>query len=313
MSGVEFSDEMILEIKRKRELADLDDHYVREKIERILQQNKKMRTKAANANSFKEFARSKEFAELKKLVRAELRAVYGVFDLDEKKRRKELLLKLRDNKDTGDNKINDGLIRELLVLHQSSKERIDHYDAIYKKIFSITGRPKSVLDLGCGANPYSYPYLGCAPVYVAMDLPSDDLKDLVAFFRMEGIDGEAMAVDLVKDYGKLGSLLGENPVDVIFLFKVLDSLEAVKRNISGKIIDALRARWIVVSFPLVSIGGGKAIRNERRAWFEKLLARKGLAYETFSVVNETFYVIRDARSLSERKSDKEGAFPHRHE
>jgi len=284
--------EIILAIKEKRELEDLDTGYIKEKIEKITKQNKKIRSKLEHANSFKEFSRSGEFAELKKLVRAELRKVYGVFDLDEKKQRKELLEKLKKEKSNTKNNDEKKIIRELLLLHQSSKERIDYYDEIYKKIFSITDTPASILDLGCGANPYAYAYLGCTPVYVAMDLPSDDLKDIAAFFKIEGIDGEAMAVDLVKDYEKLGELLKQNPVDMIFLFKVLDSLETVKRNISGKLLDNLHARWIVVSFPLISLGGGKAIRSERRAWFEKLLARRDLHYETFSVPNEIFYVIR---------------------
>lgn len=296
--------EIVKEVKKKRELEDLDTHYVLEKVEKIVKQNKKIRVKIRNANSFQEFARSAEFDELKKRVRAELRAVYGVFDLDEKKKRTALIKRIGTNKTTSthhaDKKERKETIRQLLLLHTSSKERLEYYDEIYTKIFSITGTPTSILDLGCGANPYSYSMLGCRPLYIAMDLPSDDLKDLAEFFRIEKINGKVMAIDLVKDYEKIGVLLEQNPIDVIFLFKLLDSVETVKRNISWKLLDALHARWLVVSFPTISIGGGKAIRSERRAWFEKLLARRQLPYETFSVPNEIFYVIRkkDSEKIS---------------
>ena len=63
-------EEIILEIKKKRELSSLDDNFVKQKIEKILQQDKRIREKVEGANSFKELSRSKEFTELKKLVRA---------------------------------------------------------------------------------------------------------------------------------------------------------------------------------------------------------------------------------------------------
>ena len=265
----------------------MDDNFVKQKIEKILQQDKRIREKVEGANSFKELSRSKEFTELKKLVRAELRAVYGVFDLDEKRERRELLGRLRENPGSAD------VILRLLLLHQSSKERAQRYLEVYRRIFAVTGTPDAVLDLGCGANPYSYPFLRCRPRYVAADLPSDALDDIAEFFHIEGITGKAVGIDLVKEYEKLGLLLKENNIDIVFLFKVLDSLESVKRNISGKVIDALAgAKWVVVSFPTISLGGRKRIGEERRAWFEKLLARRKLSYEKFGVGDEVFYVVR---------------------
>jgi 16S rRNA (guanine(1405)-N(7))-methyltransferase len=279
-------DEIITAIKRKRELSSLDADFVRQKILKVLEQDRNIREKIETSNSFKELSRSAEFAELKKLVRAELRTVYGVFDLDEKRERKELLARLKEKPGNAD------VILKLLLLHQSSKERAPRYLEVYKRIFSITGIPATILDLGCGANPYSYTFLRCKPRYIAVDIPGDALADIAEFFKIEGIKGEVVGVDLVQEFGKLTPLSKENNVDVVFLFKVLDSLESVKRNISGKVLDALEAKWIVVSFPTVSLGGRKHIREERRAWFERLLARRDLSYEKFTVGDEIFYVVR---------------------
>lgn len=282
-------DEIILAIKKKRELSTLNNEFIKQKIEKVFEQNKKLREKVQEAKSFRELSRSKEFSELKKLVRAELHTVYGVFDLDEKRERRELLARLRENPGSAD------VILRLLLLHQSSKERAQRYLEVYRRIFAVTSAPNTILDLGCGANPYSYTFLRCLPRYIAADLPSEALDDIAEFFRIEGITGKTTGIDLIKECEKLGLLLKENNVDVVFLFKVLDSLESVKRNISVKVIDALAgARCIVVSFPTVSLGGRKTIGEERRAWFEKLLARKTLSYEKFTVGDEVFYVIKRA-------------------
>ncbi len=272
-------------IKAKRELSTLDDKFVQEKIEKILQQNKKLKEKVKNSKSFKEFSRSSEFEELKKLVRAELRSVYGVFDLDEKKGRGKLLDELEKRPHDAE------LIKKLLLLHQSSKERISYYKEIYAKIFSITGVPRVVLDLGCGANPYSYAFLGCKPLYLASDLPSTQLDDVKRFFQIEGIDGEVFPLDLVKHHDTLPVISNKDLADVAFLFKLLDTLEEAKRNISGKVLDSIPAKWLVVSFPTKSLGGGKTIKHERRAWFEKLVRRKAWAFEKFAIGDEEFYVV----------------------
>ena len=253
---------------------------------KVIEQDRNIREKIETSKSFRELSRSAEFAELKKLVRAELRTVYGAFDLDEKRERKELLAQLTGNPG------NASLILRLLLLHQSSKERAPRYLEVYRRIFAVTNIPTTILDLGCGANPYSYTFLRCRPRYVAIDLPSDALADIAEFFRIEGIKGEVIGIDLVKEYEKLTPLSRENNVDVVFLFKVLDSLESVKRNISGKVLDTLVAKWVVVSFPTVSLGGRKHIREGRRAWFERLLARQDLSYEKFTVGDEVFYVVR---------------------
>ena len=41
----------------------------------------------------------------------------------------------------------------------STKERIDYYPKIYSEIFRIAGKPGIIADLGCGVNPFSFPYM----------------------------------------------------------------------------------------------------------------------------------------------------------
>ena len=74
--------------------------------------------------------------------------------------------------------------------------------------------------------------------------------------------------------------------------KTLDQLERVKRNISEKLLKAVDAEIIVVSFPTVSISGKNIIDVSKRGWFEKLLDRLGWKFEKFNISNELFYVFK---------------------
>lgn len=257
---MQFIKDIVAHVKEKKELSTLADAFVKQQIEMYLRQDKKTREKILAAKSFKELKRGNQYKEFIRIIRGELRAVFGVFKLD----------------------------GEGLAAHKSTEERLPYYDTLYEELFAITGKPASLLDLGCGMNPLSYIHLGCAPRYVAIDLPGTHLDTIRTFFQESGIDGSVHGIDLIADHEKIM----EFTVDIAFCFKLLDSLETAKRNISGKVLDAINAKWIIVSFPTISIGGNKEIKEERRAWFERLLRKRNLEWETLKIPNEVFYVVK---------------------
>ncbi len=271
---------VVAAVKQKRELSTLGDAVVRRKVEEALKKDAKLRKRVEAATSYGSFAKSKEHDALKKSVRESLRKVYGLFDAEKPRRKRQVLATLAADTSKA---------RDALALHQSSRERLPHYLEIYRRIFALTGEPRAILDLGCGYNPYSYDQLGCTPLYIAVDLPNEALAQIKEFFRKKRVRGLTHGLDLVTEHEKLAELA---TVDVAFLFKLLDSLETAERNVSAKLLDAVKAEWLVVSFPTVSIGGKKRIPRERRAWFEKLLRRKRWTYRAFAVGDEAFYVIR---------------------
>ncbi|HIH24432.1 TPA: hypothetical protein HA251_05335 [Candidatus Woesearchaeota archaeon] len=283
-------DDLVESLKSKKGLSTLDDDFVRDKIERIFASNNIIKRKFHSSASFKQFSKSQEHEELQKRIRKELRAIYGVFQTDESDRMK-LLTRLRTtHDDTERREIVDGL----LGTHTSTKERLPHYDEIYSVLCEKIS-PETVVDLGCGMNPLAHHYFAqhnCWPTILASDISADDMKFLDECFAALSIPGKTVALDLTKDddIAKLPALTKD--ADVTLLFKLLDSLEEAKRHISYKLFDNIKSKWIVASFPTKSLGGKKNIARAGRSWFERLLARKGLAWETFSVENELFYVIK---------------------
>ena len=60
----------------------------------------------------------------------------------------------------------DAALERMLSRHASTRERLPlgDTDALYNRIFAVTGKPSSVLDLACGINPL---YLGARGILLA--------------------------------------------------------------------------------------------------------------------------------------------------
>lgn len=262
--------EIIKKIKEKKELKNIDDEYIFGIIKKILKTNKKYE------KAFEEKrTRSKEYKEIIKKAREKLRLEYGMFAEKLENREKILAEKGRS------------MTEQLLKLHQSTAERLEIYPHIYQKIFSITGKPNSILDLGCGMNPASYPYMKLKNVfYYASELNKKDCEFLDKYFKAMKIKGKAFAIDL-----KRPSLLKTlKPVDVCFLFKVLDTIEKKGHKLAEEIIKTVKARFIVASFATHKLGG-KPMKYAYRGWLERMLERLGYKFKIIKEKNEIFYLI----------------------
>ncbi len=229
--------------------------------------------------------KNKNIRQLIKDIRARIRKVYGLF-LDKSIKKRDELLDAVSKTDNKNVKIE--LILKILSLHLSTKERINYMAELYEKVFSITGKPKIILDLGCGLNPLTVPFMNISDVkYYASELNKSDVDFLNRFFKIMAIDGKAVKMDLLKDY----SQIRKYSCDVCFLFKVLESLDEIKKFTSHKVLENISAKYFVVSFPLKTVTG-KDMRFKQRAWFEKLISKIGKKYTVFSMGNEISHVVQ---------------------
>ena len=255
-------DEFVKEIKKKKNLRNLDDAFVRKIVEKYLNSNQKIKKKLF---SHERPLKSREFKVMLKAVREKLHEVYGVFEVD-----KNDLTGFVDS---------DVWHRKMLEKHRSTRERVDDYEFVYDEIFSKVKNVKSVLDLGCGLNPLSYRFISEKLKFFCCDVC--DVDFLNEYFKKSGINGKAFVCDLT-EFDDLPK------ADVCFMFKLLDGLESLEKGITKKLFKKLRCKYVVVSFSTKSIGGRKKIPE--RKWFLSFL--KKYSYEKFETLNEVFYVIR---------------------
>ena len=254
---------LINKIKSKK-YASLSDEIIEQEIEVFLRKKPKAKDK-----------------EIIKEVKTRLHKIYGSFQINKKKKRDMFLEELR--KDPG----SIDLHRKILETNLSTKERMRAYQTLYYRIFRLTGQPNTILDIGAGINPISYPYLECDPNYTALEIDQEDVDFINKYFKIKNIKGKAEVKAInAKNIADLPN------ADVVFLFKVIDPLEIKKgHKFTELLLKNLKSKNIVASFSTKTVSN-KMMKYPRRGWFEKLLHRIGYKFRIVKTQNEFYYVIQ---------------------
>ena len=263
--------ELIKEIKKKKELSELDNKFIKEELDRFFKREPKIFKNLKEQTNPK----AKDYKIVIKEVRAKLRRSYGLFRVEKESKDLKELFKKKD-------------YQKVLETHSSTKERFPFYNQLYKKIFKVTGKPKTILDLGAGLNPLSYEFMKTRSEYYAYDLSKEEVKVLNQFFKDKNINGKAGILDLLET-NKVKKL---PKADIAFLFKMTDVLDKGKgHKTSEKIITAIPAKFIVVSFPTLTMSG-KPMNHPRRGWIELMCKRLEYKFQVLEFSNEIFYVVK---------------------
>lgn len=304
---LKYSAELVQDIKDKKELRTLDEDFIIQKldvffVDKSHELNKKrFLDKLEKSKTYKQFTKSKEYKFLIKEIRAELRRVYGVFILEGYNKRESLLKELEED---ASSEGRTEICTKLLNLHKSTKERMDHYEELYTTIFDTIGRlsddktdknatdkKMTFMDLACGMNPISSIFFReKIKKYYASDISTEDCEFLKRYFDTTDIDAVLFPLDLVdeRNFPKLSKI----KVDMCFIFKTLDGLERVKRDITERLLQSISTGYFAITFPTLSIGGKREIKEHRRLWLERLLERLKWRYEKFTLGSELLYIVK---------------------
>ena len=155
------------------------------------------------------------------------------------------------------------LFAEMLQLHLSTRERFDSLERFYQVIFYACGTPRSIIDLGCGLNPFTLPWMP-EPIfrsvhYLGSDIDGELLEVVAAAGVRLGCSWQVRCTDLL-EAGDGGECF-----DLAFLFKLLPTLEQEDLDAPAEILRRLPARRAVVSFPVRSLCGRSCGMRENYA------------------------------------------------
>ncbi len=285
-------DRLIADIKEKKELRAIESSIVIESISAFLQLNPKILREFAVREDFDNFRRGSGYKKIIKYVRAFLRRAVGAYHKQGYKNNKQLLENLNGIIQS------EGLLspkslemhKHILATHSSTAERLKSYAPLYKMLFKAACLPKTILDLGCGLNPLSLPWMGLPKLdYYAVDLNQDNLDIAKKYFEIAGIKGFVKRLNL-RDITKTNVLLQFPKVEMCFMFKLLEVVEIKGHKIAELLISHVKAGWIVASFATKTLSG-KRMALKRRFWFEKLLRRLCFDFSILEMETEIFYII----------------------
>ena len=269
-----FINNLLTQVKSNKKYSSIADEIILQEINNYLNKNKI--TKISKQDI--------------KEIRNSLHKSYASFQTRKKNKISIYLNELRNNSN------NKQIINRLLSTTLSTKERLDNYSDIYNQIFKITGLPKTIIDLGCGLNPFSYPLMNLDSLnYYAYDINQEDINNLNEYFKImktTGLNGKAAILD-IRNLSKISSLPSS---DIVFLFKVIDIIDKENHKPSEelivKLINENKAKFIVASFATATLTR-KPMNNPHRKWLELMLNRNNLNFQTIKTENEIFYVISE--------------------
>lgn len=272
------NDVLIGFIKKNKKYSSISDDIVMQEIDDYFKRN-------PNNIRLLDNKRSKKYKKIIKEIRAKLHSVYGSFQLQNKNKREEYLNQL---KGINDYKTHDNILSTSV----SAKERIKEYPELYKKIFNITGKPKKIIDLGCGLNPVSYPYIGVYDLtYHAYDIDEKDIDFLNRYFNSIRNYSKLKAKAAVANLKNIDFIKNIPKADICFMFKFLDVIEKKGHKLSEEIIKSLNSKYLVVSFSTKTVSN-KKMNHPYRGWIERMLTRINLKFERIETENEDFYIIK---------------------
>lgn len=169
-------------------------------------------------------------------------------------------------------------LRRVIARHASTRERLPILDQFYAQTLASVGPIRSVLDIACGLNPLALRWAPLADevTYTAYDIYGDLMTFLGGYFALEashgraGLRGQAESRDVI-------AAPPEQRADLALLLKAIPCLEQVEKAAGERLLRAIRADHLLVSFPAHSLGGkNKGMVESYEARFHDLMAQTGI-------------------------------------
>lgn len=215
--------------------------------------------------ALQELAKRRTFKETVKATKNKLHQVGGAY-LDGKDAYGTWLGELSSAVRIGDEKLLRELCRHMMSHHASTRERLPMLDTFYTTLLADLGPIDSILDLACGLNPLTLPWLPLVKHYYAYDIYQNSMKFIEQWLRVLRINGHAQVWNLVQS-------CPPQRADVALLLKTLPCLEQVEKQSGQRLLRATNAKYLLVSFPLQSLGGkSKGMASFYEEHFMQLVA-----------------------------------------
>ena len=142
--------------------------------------------------------------------------------------------------------------RDIMGAHASTRERLPILDQFFATCLESVAPVQSVIDIACGLNPLarSWMPLPDGVTYRAYDIYADMMQFLQDYLDLAHIEGRAEVRDVIHNPPR-------EAADLVLLLKTLPCLEQIEKGASARLVDALRARYLLISYPVSSLSGRK--------------------------------------------------------
>ena len=200
------------------------------------------------------------------------------------------LEKLRRAKESENEDLFRKTCMEIMSYHYSTRERLNILDEFYAKIFSLIPPVQSIMDVACGFNPLSIPWMPISEkvTYYAYDVYKDMISLLNEFMAINNVRGYAEARDVTQHAPEINA-------DLAFILNTIPCLEQIDKRAGLKIMESINANFLAVSFPAKTLGGRGREKNmlkHYKARFSELTREKDWAIQRLEFKKELVFLIK---------------------
>ena len=232
-----------------------------------------------------------------KAVKTKLHQLYGAYTQDNAHKKANAIITTLESELTD---IQSAAL-QLLALHASTKERLPSYTAFYDFILQHTGQVESIMDIGCGYNPFSIPLIPnkTLQIYHAYDIDTRTADLINRYFKCLNLPPNAQCTDLAVH-------TPPQQADLALILKLLPVLEAQAPGSGYKLARSLNTRYLLISYPLKSLGGReKGMTKNYSTAFEKALSDGVLGNVELlnqqQIGNELIYLLKNLPATNPHK------------
>ncbi len=178
--------------------------------------------------------------------------------------------------------------------HLSTRERLPYYVEIYKRCLKRMKKKISIIDLGAGINGFSYFYfenLGYDVEYIAIEAVGQFVDLMNLYFKKHKKKAKAVHLSLFEVERIKKIIKDAKSPRVVFLFKVIDSLEAMEKDYSKKLLLEISkiSNRVVLSYATKSMIKRKKFLAKRR-WINKFIEENFNIIDEFEFAGERYIV-----------------------
>ena len=139
---------------------------------------------------------------------------------------------------------------KVMKSHSSTDERLPILNEFYSTIFKDMEPIESILDLACGLNPFTLPWMPISRdcPYYAFDVLPEMVSFINKFFAHIGQKGKAFTLDLATE-------IPNRSAQCALLLKTLPTLDQIDKHRAPFLLEQIKAQSLVISYPVHSLGG----------------------------------------------------------
>lgn len=177
---------------------------------------------------------------------------------------------------------------QTMQAHSSTAERLPILEDFFKHILAPIGKVDALFDLACGLNPLALPWmpLSAEAHYYGCDIFSDLVAFDNAFLKHFGIQ-------TFLDHTDVFNYEFTQPVKLALLLKSLPCLEQLEKGAVLRLLEAIPAEYLLVSYPIHSLGGrSKGMRKTYSTQFEVLSTGKNWKVRCYEFSSELAFLVK---------------------